>query len=132
MSCLTNKRDRRQLSASLWRWKTVTKRDPLGLCSAFCGSIAISLTWMFLWHFLGRNARTLSVPTLELYNVANPSPLYEDSFFCKGDRHSNSTDSSEFQVDGILDDCFSYYLTFRNCTRYNANSIGIIYAEEGD
>lgn len=92
----------------------------------------MSLTWVFLWTFLGRNVRTFNYPTLTLYNVANPSPFYEDSFFCKEDISSNLSHSIDFSVDDVTSDCFSYYLTFRNCTRYNANSIGIIYADQND
>ena len=83
MCCTMNKRDRRQLSASLWRWKTVAKRNPCGLCCAFSGAIAVSLIWVFIWSFTKGAIKTLEFPALQYYNVANPSMLIEQSYFCK-------------------------------------------------
>jgi hypothetical protein len=100
---------------------------------AFFGALAMSGAWIFLWQFLGRGVSEENLASLQYYNVANPSPYFEDSFFCKEDRRSDSSgDPDEFHLDDHFQDCYNYSLTFRNCTRFQANSIGIIYAESGD
>ena len=127
MCCLLNGKDRRQLSALLWRWKTVVARNKMSLCKALIPFILMVFFWVLLYSAVKPFEMTLRYGSLEEYAVSTPSMDGTKSLFCRDGLASEGCADQELGVNS-----FQTSILFENCTKIEAYDVGIIYPQDGE
>ena len=128
MVCCMNQRDRRQLSALNWRWKTVFSRNKAAVRKILIMAIALTGGWVGLYMGTIKTVKPQNIKPIDYYNIANPSMEYQNSNFCKdvADGYTCST-NNELDVDQ-----FNQYQTFYNCSKYDATRVAVITSSNSD
>jgi hypothetical protein len=84
------------------------------------------IAW-FLWYFLIRfgTPYTFDIPSLDQMTIANPSPLVDDSNFCR-----TQMDGSPYECEG--DDSISDYMLLPYCAQFGIKQVAVIKATDDD